>query len=501
MADIAKKYQELKDREKERGLLTSLLELAEWDESTYMPKKGGALRGEQKAYLAKRQHELISHSRVGELLEALEDPSWTKANPLEAANVRAIRRVYRQAVKVPGRLVEEIARLSVASVEAWSEGRQKSEFSGFEPYLDKMIGLRREVAECLGYVDNPYDALLDLYEPGATTKQVRPLFAVLKKEIGALVEAVGQSPRKPRLEVLAREYPIAEQQKLSQLALVALGYDLEAGRLDVTTHPFCRGFNPSDVRLTTRYDLRDIRDGLFSTIHEAGHGMYEQGLPPAQWPLPAGKYCSMGIHESQSRLWENLVGRSEAFWEFFYPTLKGLFPAVLKDVSLEDFVFAVNAVDRGFIRTDSDEVTYNLHIILRFELEERMLAGDLRAKDVPDAWNAKSDELFGLVPPKSALGCLQDIHWSGGDIGYFPTYTLGNLYGAQFMESARAELGDLDADFRKGNFVRLKQWLAKNVYAHGQSLLPEELCEKITGRPLSTEPLVTHLKKKVGHFY
>jgi len=494
-------YDQLCEREKERGILNSLLELAEWDESTYMPKKGGGLRGEQKAYLAKRQHALLSDPKTGDLLSTLESSDWLKSVPVEAANVRALRRIYDQAVKVPGTLVEEIARLSTASVEAWTEGRKKSEFSLFEPYLEKMIGLRQQVAEALGYEKNPYDALLDLYEPGAKTEQVRPLFAILQKEIGQLLAKVDGSAKKPRLEILARDYSIPEQKELSRKALEVLGFDLEAGRLDLTTHPFCRGSSPEDVRLTTRYDLNDLRDGLFSTIHEAGHGMYEQGLPGTHWPLPASKACSMGIHESQSRLWENLVARGESFWEFFYPTLNKLYPALLKDVSLQDFVFAVNAVDRGFIRTDSDEVTYNLHIILRFELEEKMLRGDLKAKDVPEAWNAKFLELFGVVPPKAALGCLQDIHWSCGDIGYFPTYTLGNLYAAQWMETAREQLGNLDDDFKTGNFSRLKGWLSKNIYSQGQTLFPDELCLKVSGKPLSPDPLLRHLRKKIERFY
>lgn len=494
-------YAKLAERERERGILGSLLELAEWDESTYMPKKGGDLRGEQKAYLAKRQHALLSDPKTGELLSALEQSDWLKSAPVEKANVRALRRVYEQAVRVPGSLVEEIARLSTASVEAWTEARRTSEFKGFQPYLEKMIGLRQQVAKSLGYDKNPYDALLDLYEPGAKTEEVRSLFAILQKEISQLLGTVDRSSKKPRLDVLARDYTLPEQKKLSDLALKALGFDLEAGRLDLTTHPFCRGASPTDVRLTTRYELNDLRDGLFSTIHEAGHGMYEQGLPFAHWPMPASKACSMGIHESQSRLWENMVARGEAFWEFFYPTLKELYPALLKDVSLSDFVFAVNAVDRGFIRTDSDEVTYNLHIILRFELEEKMLTGDLKAADVPEAWNAKFKELFGVVPPKAALGCLQDIHWSCGDIGYFPTYTLGNLYAAQWMETARAALGNLDEDFKSGNFSRLKGWLAKNIYSEGQTLFPNELCLKVSGKPLSPEPLLRHLRKKIEKFY
>ncbi len=496
-----KLYQELVDREKERGLLSSLLELAEWDESTYMPKKGGPLRGEQKAYLAKKQHALLSHERTGELLHELEASSWLKEHGLERANVRGIRRAYDQAVKIPPRLIEELARLSTPSVEAWTEARRLSEFELFEPYLEKMIALRREVAKALGYKVSPYDALMDLYEPGATTAEIRPLFATMKKEIGSLLDRVGKSSRRPRGEIFERDYPIAQQENLSKLAMTALGYDLDAGRLDLTTHPFCRGMNPGDVRITTRYDLKDVRDGLFSTIHEAGHGMYEQGLRPDQWPLPVGKHCSMGIHESQSRLWENMVARSEAFWEFFFPKMRELFPSALQDVSQEQFVFAVNGVERSFIRTESDEVTYNLHIILRFELEEALIKGDLQAKDVPTAWNEKFESIFGMVPPKSAMGCLQDIHWSCGDFGYFPTYTLGNLYAAQWMECARAALPALEDDFRRGDFARLKNWLATNIYVEGQRMLPDELCNKIAGNDLSPEPLLAHLRRKIDRFY
>lgn len=496
----AKAYEELVIRERERGLLESLLELLEWDESTYMPRGGGEIRGDQKAYLAAKLFDQITDPKLGDLLVALESSDVMK-DPVRGGNVRWVRRQHDRYVKIPKALVEEVARLSTTSVDAWTEARKQSQFRLFAPFLKRMVELRRETAKAVGFQGMAYDALLDYYEPGATTKQVSEVFSALRPELSALVRKVKGAKRQPKNEILTRHYPVEGQRKLSELAMTTLGFDRERGRLDLTTHPFCRSLGPGDVRLTTRYDPHYVGDGLFSTIHEAGHGMYEQGLNTEQLRLAGGRACSMGVHESQSRLWENQVGRSAAFWDFYYGPTQEIFPEVLKDVSREDFVFAVNSVEPSFIRTESDEVTYNLHIILRFEMEQGLLSGDIGIDDVPHAWNTKFEELFGIVPPNDAQGCLQDIHWSTGDLGYFPTYTLGNLYAAQFMEKAQADLGDLGEHFRRGQFTPLKQWLAKNIYAVGATSLPDELCRRVTGKPLSPAPLLAYLKAKVSHFY
>jgi carboxypeptidase Taq len=294
---------------------------------------------------------------------------------------------------------------------------------------------------------------------------------------------------------------VDRQEVFGQAAAAAIGFDFDAGRLDVTTHPFCSGMGPGDCRITTRYNLRHFNDAFFGILHEAGHGIYEQGLDPEQFGTPLGSAVSLGIHESQSRMWENFVGRGRPFWEHFFPRARQVFHEALRDVALDDFVFAVNDVQPSFIRVEADEATYNMHIILRFELEQALIAGDLQPADVPGAWNEKFQQSFGLTPPTDALGCLQDVHWSSGGIGYFPTYTLGNMYAAQFMDQARRDLGDLDADFRHGDFGRLKGWLNERVHRPGQRYRAGELCRRVTGQPLSPKPLLNYLRQKFGPLY
>ena len=300
---------------------------------------------------------------------------------------------------------------------------------------------------------------------------------------------------------MSRTYPVDRQDAFGRAAAAAIGFDFEAGRLDVTTHPFCSGIGPGDTRITSRYNPTHFNDAFFGTLHESGHGIYDQGLDAAQFGTPMGSAVSLGIHESQSRLWENQVGRSRTFWEHFYPKARQTFSDTLGDVTLDKFYFAINDVHPSYIRVEADEATYNLHIILRFEMEQALMTGDLDPMDVPAAWDRKFEQLLHLRPPTNALGCLQDIHWSMGGIGYFPTYTLGNLYAAQFMEQARQDLGDLDADFRKGEFGRLKGWLNENIHRHGQRYRAGELCQRITGKPLSHKPLLNYLRNKYAPLY
>lgn len=497
---VEKAFQTLMTIEKERSLLEGILEVLEWDESVMMPRGGGETRAEQKAYLAARLFETITDPKLTEALDVLESSAEMTDN-VTAGNVKWLRRQQDRYLKIPKSLVEELARLSTISVDAWAEARRQSQFSLFVPFLKQMVELRKQTAKAIGYEHTPYDALLDIYEPGATTQQLKQIFAELQPKLTALLHRAEGSSRKPKSEILTRYYQRDLQKKLADMILDVLGFDRERGRLDVSTHPFCRGVSAGDVRLTTRYDEYYFSDGFFSTIHEAGHGMYEQGLLSQLPKLAVARACSMGIHESQSRLWENQVARSQAFWEFFFPSVQAIFPEALQGVTHHDFSFAVNHVEASFIRTESDEVTYNLHIILRFEIEQSLLNGELAVQDIPEAWNSRFRELFGLIPPNDAQGCLQDIHWSGGDFGYFPTYTLGNLYAAQFMEQMAVDLGDFASEFRRGQFQPLKQWLSKKIYSVGATQLPSELCENVTGRSLSWEPLVNHLTQKVNTFY
>jgi carboxypeptidase Taq len=468
-----------------------------------MPRQGSAHRSEQMALVARMAHEMRTAPALGDLLAEVEGSAVVAGDPdgEAAANVRELRRAYDRAVKVPAQLVEELARVTTRAQQVWRDARKANDFAAFRPHLETIVGLLRRKAQAIGYRDAPYDALLDEYEPGATTAEVTRLFADLRHDLAPLVAAVAASGRAPPREVLEREYPVDRQRVFAEAAAAAVGFDFEAGRLDESAHPFCSGFGPGDCRLTTRYSAWHFNEAFFGVLHEAGHGLYEQGLPAEHFGTPVGSYCSLGIHESQSRLWENQVGRGRAFWEHFFPRARQAFPRVLRDVTLDDWLFAINDVRPSFIRVEADEATYNLHIILRLELEQALVSGELAPADVPGAWDEKFRQSLGLTPPTDAQGCLQDIHWSLGGIGYFPTYTLGNLYAAQLMEAVRRDLGDPDADFRRGDFTRLKGWLGANVYRQGQRLRAAELCRRATGRPLSHRPLVHYLREKYAPLY
>jgi carboxypeptidase Taq len=499
-------YDELIRRCKEATVLRSCADVLNWDERTYMPPAGSGHRAEQMALLARLGHEMATAPRIGELLAEVErSPLVRDPESLEAANVREVRRGYDRAVKLPEALVEELARVTTRAQQVWQGARKDNDFAAFLPWLEKIVRLKREEAEAVGYNGRPgavpYDALLDEYEPGATTAEVTRVFAELQRELVPLVAAVAASGCRPHHDILEREYPIERQREFGQAAAAAIGFDFHAGRLDTTTHPFCSGLGPGDCRITTRYNPRHFSESFFGILHEAGHGLYEQGLDPAHFGTPAGSFASLGIHESQSRLWENQVGRGRPFWEHFFPRAKQAFPEALGDVSPDDFFFAINDVRPSFIRVEADEATYNMHIILRFELEQALVAGDLKPADVPGAWDERFEQLLGLKVPDAARGCLQDIHWSGGGIGYFPTYTLGNLYAAQLMAQARRDLGDLDGDFRRGAFGRLKGWLNDKVHRPGRRYPAGELCRRVTGRSLDPGPLVHYLRQKYAPLY
>jgi carboxypeptidase Taq len=443
---------------------------------------------------------MLTDPRVGELLVKLEDNGARNENGDAAANIREIRRAYDRAVKLPKQLVEEMARVTTRAQGIWQEARRANDFLSFEPWLQKIVALKREEAHAIGFVHSPYDALLDEYEPGATAVEINKAFRALRDDLSPLISAIAESSRRPQHEILEREFPIEKQQTFGVAVATAIGFDFESGRLDVTAHPFCSGIGPGDCRLTTRYNLRRFTDAFFGIMHEAGHGIYEQGLDPVHSGTPLGRPASLGVHESQSRMWENQVGRSRPFWEHFFPQARQAFP-VLADVVLDDFYFAINDVRPSLIRVEADEATYNMHVILRFELEQDLLTGALPAAEVPGAWNEKFKNLLGLTPPSDAVGCLQDVHWSMGGIGYFPTYTLGNMYAAQFMEQARRDLGDLDQDFRQGNFRSLKEWLNSKIHHQGQRFRAGELCGRITGRPLTHQPMIDYLRSKFQPLY
>ncbi len=502
MSDANADYQQLLRLVREISLLGSVSSVLGWDEHVNLPPKGVPHRGNQSALLSRMCHEMFTSPRIGQLLCAVEtsglivDP---QSDP--AVNVREIRRLYNRATKLPAALVEEMAKTEVLAQHAWAQARKAVEFKTFAPWLCKWIDLKRQEAQCVGYASILYDALLDPYEPGETTANLRRVFESLRAPLVELIGRIAASPRKAPVEILHRHYPQSAQAALAHVAARNIGFDFEAGRLDVTLHPFCSDLGPGDVRITTRYDERYFGDAFFGVLHETGHALYEQGLDPAHFGTPLGNAISLGIHESQSRLWENLVGRSRAFWLFFFSKAREAFPHGLAGVSMEDWIFAVNDVRPSFIRTESDQATYNLHILLRFELEQSLLSGQLPVDDLPQAWNQKMRDYLGLTPPDDAQGCLQDIHWSIGSFGYFPTYTLGNLYAAQFFEQARHDLGDLDAQFSRGEFAPLLAWLRQNIHRHGQRYTASQLVKKVTGKELSAGPLLDHLQRNAQQFF
>ena len=495
-------YGDLIGRWKELQLLESCAAVLGWDERTYMPRGGAAHRAEQHALLAGMAHERATAPEVGELLSRVEEGDEVfRPESTPAVNVREIRREYDRRAKLPKTLVEALAKATTLAEHAWQEAREASAFERFRPHLVEVVGLTREVAEALRTEGTAYDALLDRFEPGETSHNLKRVFGALRDELAPLVAAIAESGRAPDASILTRDYPVAKQTAFGIAAADAIGFDFERGRLDETVHPFCTGIGPGDTRITTRYDSNQFAQAFFGTLHEAGHGLYDQGLDPAHSGTPMAEAVSLGIHESQSRTWENFVGRSRSFWTHFFPRAREVFPAALADVSPESFYFAVNDVRPSFIRVEADEATYNLHILLRFALEEALVEGDLPVADVPGAWNERFVQDFGLNPQDDAHGCLQDVHWSAGLIGYFPTYTLGNLYGAQFFEAARRDLGDLDGQFTEGEFRPLLGWLRERIHRQGKRYTASELVEKVTGKPLDHQALMAHLKAKFGPLY
>ncbi len=467
-----------------------------------LPPAGAEYRAEQMTLLSGMIHERWLDPRFGEWLDQLaESPLAADPHSEAGCTVRQLRRQRRKKVKLPKALVEEQTRVAVLGQQAWVEARRKSDFASFRPWLERTFELKRQEADALGFPECRYDALVDDYEPEARTSALAQILKALRDELVPLVAKIGESRRRPDVSILHRRFPVAQQESFGREAARQIGFDFQRGRLDVTTHPFCSGLGPNDCRITTRYNEQFFNEAFFGILHETGHGLYDQGLPAAHYGLPPGEAVSLGIHESQSRLWENFVGRNHAFWRHFFPKAQRTFPEALGNAALDDFYFAVNDVRPSLIRVEADEATYNLHILARFELERALLDGDLSVTDLPGAWNAKYQEYLGIRPPDDAQGVLQDIHWSAGLVGYFPTYSLGNLYAAQWFAQAEIDLGDLPGQISRGEFRPLLAWLREKIHQHGQRYTAAELVERVTGKPLSHGPLMAHLRAKLGALY
>ncbi|TMC97475.1 MAG: carboxypeptidase M32 [Chloroflexi bacterium] len=474
----------------------------DWDQETYMPPGGIQNRADQASTLSEVAHRRFTSDEVGLLIEEAETAvSNEPFDSDDASIVRVTRRDYELDRKLPPELVAEIAHAGSAARPHWQRARKEAKFEIFAPYLQRAMELNQRMAEALGYEKRPYDALLNRTEPGLTTHQLEAIFEELRTAIVPLVAGIARHADTVDDSVLHRGFDPDKQVQYALGTVVKLGYDLERGRQDISTHPFSIAFGPGDVRITTRVNRDFFNECLFGSIHEAGHGMYFQGIGRNIDRTPLWDGASPGVHESQSRLWENLVGRSLPFWHHFFPSLRETFSEPLRGVEAEAFYRAVNKSYPSFIRVEADEVTYNLHVLLRFELENDMLEGKLKVNDVPEAWNELFKSYFGLDVPNDREGALQDIHWSFIGFAEFPGYTLGNIISAQFMEKIRAEMPDLDSQIGRGEFGPLLRWLQENVYQHGRKFTPNELVERVTGHPISPKPWIAYVRKKFGALY
>ncbi len=483
----------ISDKAREHAVIRSASDALGWDQETYLPPAAAAHRAAQLSWLSSRAHELAVSDGWRQDLEAAE-AAGDGGDAKLAANLRELRREFDRATKLPVELVARESEATSLGMHAWAEARKSSDFKTFAPHLEKLLGIAREKADLWGYAAEPYDALLDGYERATSTAAVAALFDSLAPSLREIAAGAVEKSKANPVTLPTGPYPVEAQQKLNRRIAEAIGFDFEAGRIDTTTHPFCTTLGPRDVRLTTRYDENDFTSSLFGVLHEAGHGLYELGLPDEDFGLPSGSAVSLGIHESQSRLWENHVGRSPEFWTEWYPVAQETFPQ-LRDFPLEDFLRHVHRAEFSPIRVEADEATYDMHILLRFSLERRMVSGTLAVKDVPEAWNAKFQELFGFLPPDDRHGCLQDIHWSMGGLGYFATYSLGNINSAQLFAAAKKS-PEVAAGIAKADYAPLLGWLRKSVHAHGATLDPADLIASATGRAPSPEDYLAHLKAR-----
>ncbi|HVF84998.1 MAG TPA: carboxypeptidase M32 [Abditibacteriaceae bacterium] len=472
--------------------------LLDWDQQTYMPSGGVEARAEQRATLSKIAHQLLTNDETSKLLEQAEREQ--NRDETTTAFLRVARREFDHATKLPAELVEETSRVTSIAQEEWAKARAASDYAHFAPHLEKIVDINQRTAQALGYEEKLYDALLDQYEEGMTCAQLDPIFEQLKE---ASIPLIGRIAQQPGIDdsILARDYDGETQKAFAERVLDECGFDFNRGRQDLSVHPFCTNFGRDDVRITTRLNTNDLQSALFGSLHEMGHAMYEQGIAPDLDGNVLGGGVSLGVHESQSRLWENLVGRSRAFWKHNYRRLQETFPAQLNDVSEDDFYRAINKVEPSCIRVEADEVTYNLHIILRYEMENDLLEGRLSVADAPAAWNAKMQQYLGVTPPDDAHGILQDVHWSIGAMGYFPTYSLGNILSAQLWNRVLEDAPNLESQIARGDFSVLLPWLRENIHRHGKTYTPKQLVQRATGTSLDVAPYAKYLNDKFGAIY
>ncbi len=497
---MERELEDLKTRLQEIYDLNSASAVLSWDQATYMPPGGAAARSRQMATLSQLSQEKFTDAAVGHLLDALE--KQIDALPEDdAALVRATRRNYDRLVKVPPQLVAKITNHSAMAYQTWTQARPANDFAAVAPYLEKSVAYAREVADCFPGYDHIADPLIDWSDYGMKAATVKALFADLRAQLVPLVEAV-TAQESADTSCLQQFFPQDKQRAFGEKIIRQFGYDFDRGRQDLTHHPFATKFSIGDVRITTRFDEHNLGDGLFSTLHESGHAMYEQGVDPGYEGTPLDGGTSAGVHESQSRTWENLVGRSRAFWTHYYPELQATFPEQLNTVSLDTFYRAVNSVKRSLIRVDADQLTYDLHVMIRFDLELALLEGSLSIQDLPEAWHARYEADLGVHAPSDIDGVLQDVHWYGGLVGgAFQGYTLGNIMSAAFYDRALADHPTIPDEIGQGEFGTLHGWLKENIYQYGSKYTAPELIERVLGAPLTIDPYIAYLKSKFGELY
>jgi carboxypeptidase Taq len=499
---MEKRLAELKLRLREINDLESAGAVLAWDQSTYMPQGGVTARGRQMATLSHIAHEKLTDAAVGKLLDELRP--YEESLPYDsddASLIRVTRRDYDRAIHIPPSLQAEIWQHGAESHQAWIKARPGNNFSAVVPYLEKTVDLSLQLSDCFPGSDHPADPLIDMSDEGMSAQEIRKLFHELRQELVPLVkEIAAQDP--PDDAFLYKTYPQQAQLDFGRRIVKDYGYDFKRGRQDLTSHPFMISFSPNDVRITTRVKENDLQEALFSSLHEAGHALYEQGVDAKLEASPLAGGTSSGVHESQSRLWENVVGRSFEMWSFYYPELQTLFPAQLGAVPLESFHRAINKVEPSLVRTEADEVTYNLHVMIRFDLELAMLEGRLKVKDLPEAWHARYERDLGIRAPDDIDGCLQDIHWYWGLVGgAFQGYTLGNIMAGVFYEAALKEIPEIPEQVTRAEFGPLLAWLRENIHRHGRKFTPDELVQRVTGGPLTIEPYMHYLRNKYGRLY
>ncbi|MBU5345624.1 carboxypeptidase M32 [Paenibacillus lautus] len=476
--------------------------LLHWDLRTGAPRKGTEIRSETIGVLSTEAFKLQISEEMGQLLSFFSEPKQAQQlDDRKRRMIAEVRKVYDQSKSIPPERFQEYSILAAQSETKWEEAKKNSDFEGFEPYLTKIVAFKQEFIDYWGVKNTRYDTLLDMYEPDLTVEKVDAIFDRLKARLVPLVHAIQKSTFKPKTDFLKQLFPKEQQEKFSLFLLEQMGYDFEAGRLDESVHPFATGLNPGDVRITTMYLPDDVLSAVFSSLHEGGHALYEQNIDKELAGTPLSGGTSMGIHESQSRLWENMIGRSRPFWRRYFADLQQHFPEQLKDVDVEDFYLAANKVENSLIRIEADELTYNLHIIIRYEIEKKLFNEGLAVKDLPETWNAKYKEYLGIMPPNDGMGVLQDVHWSGGDFGYFASYSLGNMYAAQMLHTMRKELPNLDQLIEEGNLAPIKEWLTDKVYKYGKSEKPSEIIVRVTGEELNPDYLADYLEEKYKEIY